>query len=410
MSLRRSGGSWTRSSATAEGIEGFAAGLSALDLDSDGLQAFRGYIAWYVASPGYVELASSTRKLLDDLAKVQYSLHIKGNRVQVGFYEGETDYSEEVEQTFLKFKQGAAKDYRVKLRDWIELDTVEERVLALVARLFPDLFGALDDYCRRNRHYLDERIAAFDREVQLYLAYLDYMKRFTDLGLSFCYPSVSVSSRDLMAEEAFDLALADKLQRENRRVVCNDLLLDGPERIVVISGPNNGGKTTFARMFGQLIHLASLGFPVPGAKARLFLPDQIFTHFERVERVESLRGKLEDELYRIHEILGRATSDSLIIMNESFASTTLDDAVFLGTEVIRRIDDLGCLCVYVTFVDELASFSAATVSMVSTIVPENPAERTFKVIRRPPDGLAYAAAIAEKYGLTYRRVKERAAS
>jgi DNA mismatch repair protein MutS len=94
-------------------------------------------------------------------------------------------------------------------------------------------------------------------------------------------------------------------------------------------------------------------------------------------------------------------------MNESFASTTLRDALALGTAVMWQLLQLGCLGVYVTFVDELASLDEATVSMVSLIAPENPALRTYKVVRQPADGLAYAAAIARKYGLSYEPLRRR---
>ena len=153
-----------------------------------------------------------------------------------------------------------------------------------------------------------------------------------------------------------------------------------------------------------------MAYPVPAREAALFLPDRVFTHFEREEDLATLRGKFEDELVRIRDVLDQATGDSVVVMNESFASTTLRDALLVGERVLDRMTGLGLLGVYVTFVDELASLNEACVSMVATVVPDNPAERTFKLVRKPADGLAYAAAIAGKYGLTYRQLKERLAS
>ncbi|WP_376796403.1 DNA mismatch repair protein MutS [Thermogemmatispora sp.] len=381
--------------------------LRLLPVESRGLRAFQGYLRDYLASPAFLALQRETEALKAALAQVHYCLRIKGETITVQAYAGEEDYSAQIEETFARFKQGAVKDYSVKLIEWQEMNHVEAQILELVARLYPAVFAQLTDYCRRHQHYLDATIATFEREIQFYLAYLDYIAAFRRRGLPFCYPQLSLEDKTSVAEDCFDLALAGLLQREQGQVVCNSFALEGRERLLIVTGPNQGGKTTFARAIGQLHYLAALGCPVPARKARLFLPDRILTHFEREERIENLRGKLEDDLVRLRAMLEEATPASLIILNEIFSATTLEDALFLSRQLLQRLLALDVLAVWVTFLDELASYSEQTVSMVAEVDPEDPARRTFRLQRRPADGLAYALALAQKYRLTYACLKER---
>jgi DNA mismatch repair ATPase MutS len=390
-------------------VKQLADDLAAADLRSNGAVEFRKYLNSCISSKDFSALETDTQRIGAALGAIQYALHIEGKRVTVSRYSPDPDYGADVLETFEKFRQSTAKEYRFSPRSNPDMNHVEAGILDRVARTYPEVFSSLEEYDSRHRTFLNPMIARFDREVQFYLAWIEYSERLGSTDLSFCLPVVSDRSKEVFVREAFDLALAENANRESVRIVTNDFSLSGPERIIVVSGPNQGGKTTFARMFGQLHYLASIGCPVPAREAKLFLGDRLFTHFEKVEDIENLTGKLEDELLRIHRILESATSDSILIMNESFLSTTLNDALALSRRIMGRILSLDMLCLSVTFLDELASLSPTTVSMVSTVDPADPVRRTFKIVRKPADGLAYAMTIAEKYGLTREAVKARVA-
>jgi DNA mismatch repair ATPase MutS len=388
-------------------IEGFEESFRKFDLKSKGLREFREFLSSYVNSEEFKKILSDAKSLREELSKVKYSMLIKDSCIKVRPYEDEEDYTIEIEKIFEKFREGETKNYRKTFPEDPYAEHVEVGVLNLVSKLYPETFERLDNFYEENKHFVREELARFAREVQFYIAYLEYIEKFKKMGLKFTYPNVLTDAKEIYAYESFDIALADRLWVKDKKIVCNDFHLKDPERIIVVTGPNQGGKTTFARMFGQLHYLASLGLEVPGTKAQLKIPDRIFTHFEREENVETLYGKLQSDLLRMKEILDNATKDSIVIINEFLSSTSLRDAILIGKQILEILTKLDCFGVWVTFIDEFSSYSEKTVSMVSTVDPADPVKRTFKIVRKPSDGLAYAIHIAEKYGLTYEALKER---
>ncbi len=377
---------------------------------SRGLRELTAYLARYVGSAGFTTVCEASARVSRALDGVTYRLVLHQDRFSVHRATDDADDGSAIERTFAKFGQRQTRLRTTKLPDDLAMNQIESAILERVARLHPDVFGALEAFVERHDDYLDATVAAFDREVQFYLAYLDYVGRFERVDLGFCYPVVSSDDKAVRVRAAFDVALAQRLLANRGTVVCNDVQLDAQERIFVVTGANQGGKTTFARMFGQLHYLAALGCPVPGREARVFLFDQLLTHFEKEEDLGTLRGKLQDELVRMHALLESATPRSIVIMNEAFTSTTARDALYLGSKVLQRLLALGVLGIWVTFIDELASLDGAIVSLVSGVDPDDPTVRTFELVRRPADGRAHAVAIAKAHRLTYDELRERLGS
>jgi DNA mismatch repair ATPase MutS len=384
--------------------------LEAAGVESRAFRAFKAFLLRYSASKDFATFSAEATGIKRDLAEIHYSAVIKNLSVKVRRFDGEADYGADIDGTFRRFSQGSGKSYFAKYPDSSGLDHVQGQILECVAKLYPDLFARLVRFCASRSSFIDETIDVCEQEINFYLSWLDYIGALRKAGLDFCLPTLSASDKAIDARGVFDVALAKKVVFTTSPIVTNDFSIHGPERILVVTGPNQGGKTTFARIFGQLHHLASIGCLVPALEAKLFLFDRMFTHFEREETLKTHRGKLHEELIHVHENLEVATTRSILILNEVFTSTTLKDSLFLSRRIIAKIVQLDSLCVCVTFLDELASLGEKVVSLVCAVDPKDPSIRTFKIERRPADGLAYARSLAEKHRLTYEKLKQRIGS
>ncbi|MFE3255680.1 DNA mismatch repair protein MutS [Nocardia sp. NPDC059229] len=403
---------WWQLSATAEYVDAvarFAEALAALPLSARALTRWREFITDYVAGPGFCRLANAVHQVQQALSSVRYSLRIVDRTLEVGPAGAEADYSAAIAKLFSRFGVGAPRPGRPR-SDWDDINHMEEQILDRVAALHPRAFEQLAEFACTHEQFADTAVMAFDREIQFYLTYLAFVRRVSGTDRAMCLPQLATRGAEIQADGAFDLALVTRRGRADTEVVCNDLRLSGPERVLVVTGPNQGGKTTFARTVGQLIYLAALGCPVPARRARLPLADRLFTHFERAEQATDPDGRLAEELLRIRDTLEEATADSVIILNESFSATSTADAVRIGGDVLDRIVERGAMAVWVTFFDELARSGPATVSMVAATDPGDPSRRTFRIERRPADGHAHAVVLAERFGLTYDLVTTRIAA
>ncbi|MFN2323112.1 MAG: DNA mismatch repair protein MutS [Trueperaceae bacterium] len=396
-------------SAYVAAVAALAHELARTALVSDALRGAASYVAAYVRSPAFTALQGDVARLERDLAEVRYGLEIHEDRVHVSRSVGDEDYGAAVERTFRTFRRSSTADAPVAATGPDETNAVEAEILERVARLHPAVFADLEGFARRHSAYVDPGVAQLERELRFYLAYLTYMDRFEAAGLSFCLPDVAADDKRIDVRGAFDLALAGLLVADGEPVVVNDVRLEGAERVLVVTGANQGGKSTFARTVGQLHFLGALGCPVPARTARLFLFRELLTHFDRSEALSTLRGKLEEELTRLHALLERATPRSVVVMNEAFSSTSSDDAFALGKGTLARILELDAVGVFVTFVDRLASFDPRIASVTTTVRPDDPSHRTFELVRGPAAGSAHALALAGTYRLTYDELRRRLA-
>ncbi|MBL7260072.1 MutS-related protein [Paractinoplanes lichenicola] len=380
----------------ADVIDAAAAVLDDAPLSSAGLREWREWLHRYRADPSFAEMAAGARALVAELEGLQYTLSISGDSIVASPFAEQEDLNAGTLATFERFDTGQVTPHEFDLRGGAEMNDLHAAILDLVVKLFPEVFDRVAAFVDRYADVRHPVIAVVERELQFASAWLDFTAPVRQAGLPFCTPEIRPRGLDVTA--TYDVLLANALIADGRRPVTNDVTLGGDESLLVITGPNQGGKTTFARTVGQLYHLAALGVPVPGRSVALHAPDAILTHFDRGDRAGDLQSRLEEEATRMAAMLPAVSDRSVVILNEMFSSTTFVDARTMSTDVLRAVLDAGAVGVCVTFIDELSNLDPRVVSLVAG---------AFKVTRGRADGAAHALALATKYGLTQDQLRAR---
>lgn len=251
-------------------------------------------------------------------------------------------------------------------------------------------------------------------EIIFYIRFAELCDKIKEKNLPLCKAQVaSREERTCFISDIYNIKLAVKaVNAEEADIVTNEFSFDDNGRIYILTGPNRGGKTTITQAVGLAFLLAQNGIYVPASSMKFSPCDNIFTHFPADENDTVDLGRLGEESKRLSEIFGDATRYSLILLNESLATTNVAEGLYIAKDVVKAMRYLGVRSVFNTHMHDLArnlddvNRSIEGESVIASMVTgvEN-GRRSFKVFIAPPQGVSYARDIAEKYGVTFEKIK-----
>jgi hypothetical protein len=226
-------------------------------------------------------------------------------------------------------------------------------------------------------------------ELAFYLGCLNLHGRLAGRQEPVCFPQpLAAGQLTFTAKEIYDVSLT--LHLENR-VVGNEVNADG-KSLVMITGANQGGKSTLLRSFGLAHLMMQAGMFVGARSFRAGVCNGIFTHYKREEDVTMERGKLDEELSRMSAIAGQITRHSILLCNESFASTNEREGSEIARQVVRAMLRKQIKVFFVTHMWDLAhSFDAQQLGNALFLRAERQpgGRRTFKVVEGEPLPTSY---------------------
>lgn len=313
------------------------------------------------------------------------------------------------------------------------LDAAIMRDLSLVMHdTFKHLSDALFRYERVETAFLFELMP----EITFYIGGCHLAKKLTDSGLPVCFAKpLPLEARSMRVSGIYDVSFAIRVMSDtgltklDNVVVTNELAMDDRAgRIAVLTGANQGGKTTFTRALGLAQLMFQAGLPIGGVSGEISPVDNIYTHFPELEKNSVSEGRLGEECVRLETILPRLSKNSLILMNESLSSTSHQECLFIATEIMRYMREIGCRALFATHIHELAENIpelnqeeglSDMMSLVAGVDESQDLEvmteegikkfnsgnkRTYKILPMPPQGRSFALDIAKTYGISFEQL------
>ena len=282
------------------------------------------------------------------------------------------------------------------------LNRVVEEMLSTTVRT---LKGKLNKYVNISGYSLTKLIPDFI----FYIRWAEYTEKLQKLGQPMCKPEIIDSPDRLMRTTGlYNLKLAVQLEQGKKlEIIPNDIEFSPEHGIYIMTGPNRGGKTTFTQAVGILFLLAQHGLYVPAESAQISPADNIYTHFPADENRTVNLGRLGEESKRLSEIFSVASKKSVLLFNESLATTSFAEGLYIAKDVVKALRYLGARTIFNTHMHDLATdldtmnALEGDLNVASLITGIHEGKRSYKVFLAPPEGVSYAHDIAEKYGVTY---------
>lgn len=271
-------------------------------------------------------------------------------------------------------------------------------------RMLESLVKKLRDTLTKYANIAVMNISQLIPEFVYYIRFAEFVEKNMGSGFPFCEAQV-IDGADISmdAKGLYNLKLAMNVESGDD-IVYNDLVFDKEHTIYILTGANRGGKTTVTQAVGLMFVLAQGGIFVPASSFGYKPVDCIYTHFPADEDKTMDLGRLGEECVRFREIYSECTSDSLLLLNETFSTTSFEEGFYIARDSVRALVSKKVRTIYNTHMHKLAAEaqeldSGAGVS--SLIMKSDNGKRSFKVEVASPEGLSYARDIAEKYGVTY---------